>query len=104
MVARQAVVPAFGQADLSNCEREQLQFAGSIQPHGALLAALTGTMRVTHASANLFSLIESAKLHDLDPVKYLAYVFKELPTCKVLADYEALLPYAVCDETLKISR
>ena len=57
-----------------------------------------------HASANLFSLIESAKLHDLDPVKYLAYVFKELPTCKVLADYEALLPYAVCDETLKISR
>jgi transposase len=57
-----------------------------------------------HASANLFSLIESAKLHDLDPVKYLAHVFKELPNCKVVADYEALLPYAVCDEKLKISR
>jgi transposase len=57
-----------------------------------------------HASANLFSLIESAKLNDLDPVKYLTHVFKELPNCKVVADYEALLPYAVCDEKLKISR
>ena len=57
-----------------------------------------------HASANLFSLIESAKLHDLDPVKYLTHVFKELPNCKVVADYEALLPYAVCDEKLKISK
>ena len=27
----------FGQADLSNCEREQIHFAGSVQPHGALL-------------------------------------------------------------------
>jgi light-regulated signal transduction histidine kinase (bacteriophytochrome) len=29
--------PAFGDADLSNCEREQIHLAGSIQPHGALL-------------------------------------------------------------------
>ena len=29
--------PAFGQADLSNCEREQIHLAASIQPHGALL-------------------------------------------------------------------
>ena len=30
------LVPAFGEADLSNCEREQIHLAGSIQPHGAL--------------------------------------------------------------------
>ena len=29
--------PAFGAADLSNCEREQIQFAASIQPFGILL-------------------------------------------------------------------
>ena len=29
--------PAFGQADLSNCERELIHLAGSVQPHGALL-------------------------------------------------------------------
>ncbi|HEX4045856.1 MAG TPA: transposase [Gammaproteobacteria bacterium] len=57
-----------------------------------------------HASANLFSLIQSAKLHSLDPVKYLTFVFNALPNCKALADYEALLPYTVgCNEKLKIS-
>lgn len=57
-----------------------------------------------NASANLFSLIESAKICGLDPVKYLTHVFKELPNCKMVADYEALLPFAVCDEKLKISK
>ena len=43
--------PAFGQADLSNCERELIHLAGSVQPHGALL--LQGTdLRVLQASAN----------------------------------------------------
>jgi transposase len=57
-----------------------------------------------NASANLFSLIETAKLHELDPVKYLTKVFKELPNCKTVADYEALLPYNIHDESLKISK
>jgi transposase len=57
-----------------------------------------------HASANLFSLIESAKANDLDPVKYLTHVFKELPSCKTVTDYEALLPYAISDEKMKISK
>jgi diguanylate cyclase (GGDEF)-like protein len=39
--------------DLAVCEQEPIHTPGAIQPHGALLAALTGTMRVTHASANL---------------------------------------------------
>ncbi len=44
--------PAFGQADLSNCEREQLQFAGSIQPHGALLLVREPDNVVVQASHN----------------------------------------------------
>lgn len=72
------------------CGRKNWLFSNSVD--GAL------------ASANLFSLIESAKLHDLDPVKYLTHIFKELPNCKVIADYEALLPYAISDEKLKISK
>ncbi|SFK66618.1 histidine kinase [Methylocapsa palsarum] len=31
-------VPAFGAADLTNCDREPIHIPGSIQPHGALLA------------------------------------------------------------------
>jgi light-regulated signal transduction histidine kinase (bacteriophytochrome) len=38
--------PAFGQADLSNCERELIHLAGSVQPHGALLL-LDGTDALT---------------------------------------------------------
>jgi light-regulated signal transduction histidine kinase (bacteriophytochrome) len=44
--------PAFGQADLSNCEREQIHFAGSIQPHGALLLLREPDLTVVQASAN----------------------------------------------------
>ena len=29
--------PSFGQADLTNCERELIHLAGSVQPHGVLL-------------------------------------------------------------------
>lgn len=44
--------PAFGQADLSNCEREAIHLAGSIQPHGALLLVREPDLVVVQASAN----------------------------------------------------
>lgn len=48
----QPPLPAFGQADLSNCEREQIHFAGAIQPHGALLLLREPDQVVVQASAN----------------------------------------------------
>ena len=36
-VLTSSALPSFGDADLSNCEREQIHLAGSIQPHGVLL-------------------------------------------------------------------
>ena len=44
--------PAFGQADLTNCEREQIQFAGSIQPHGALLVVDEPDHNIVQISSN----------------------------------------------------
>jgi light-regulated signal transduction histidine kinase (bacteriophytochrome) len=44
--------PAFGEADLSNCEREPIHLAASIQPHGALLALREPDLTVLQASAN----------------------------------------------------
>jgi two-component system, chemotaxis family, sensor kinase Cph1 len=44
--------PAFGQADLTNCERELIHLAGSIQPHGALIVLRAGDLVVVQASAN----------------------------------------------------
>jgi transposase len=58
-----------------------------------------------HTSARLFSLIETAKAHHLNPVAYLQYIFKELPICHTMADFEALLPFNLKDSSfLKISK
>lgn len=52
MPIQRAAPPAFGQADLSNCEREQIHLAGSIQPHGALLVLREPGHVVVQSSAN----------------------------------------------------
>ena len=49
--------PAFGQADLSNCEREQIHLAGSIQPHGALLLLTAPDFVIVQASSNSSSVL-----------------------------------------------
>src|SRR4051794_37705056 len=54
--------PAFGQADLSNCEREQIHLAASIQPHGALLLLREPDLVVVQASANAAAMLGTAVL------------------------------------------
>src|ERR1700712_135428 len=49
--------PAFGKADLSNCEREEIHLAGSIQPHGALLVISEPDHRIIQCSANAASFL-----------------------------------------------
>ncbi len=51
--------PAFGQADLSNCEREPIHLAGSVQPHGVLLLLDESRpgLPVLMASANAATLL-----------------------------------------------
>ncbi|MGA2553011.1 MAG: GAF domain-containing protein [Burkholderiaceae bacterium] len=46
------VHPAFGQADLTNCERELIHLAGSIQPHGFLLVVSEPKYTILQCSAN----------------------------------------------------
>ena len=49
--------PAFGQADLSNCERELIHLAGAVQPHGALLVLDAASLQVLQVSANVARLL-----------------------------------------------
>ncbi|MCE9656970.1 MAG: GAF domain-containing protein [Burkholderiales bacterium] len=49
--------PPFGQADLSNCERELIHLAGSVQPHGLLLAIQEPALRIVQVSANAPALL-----------------------------------------------
>ena len=53
----------------------------------------SGSPRGAHASAGLYSLIETAKANDHEPYVYLCYLFDELPKCATAEEREALLPY-----------
>jgi transposase len=53
------------------------------------------TVKGAEASANLYSLIETAKLNGLEPYFYLCRIFQELPIAKTLEDLKALLPWQV---------
>jgi len=45
------------------------------------------------ASAMLYSLIETAKANGLEPQAYLTHLFRNLPNCDTLEQFEALLPW-----------
>ena len=49
------------------------------------------------ASANLYSLVETAKANNLSPSDYLQNVFTQLPAAQNIDDIEALLPWNVKD-------
>jgi transposase len=57
------------------------------------------TVAGAEASANLYSLVETAKANEIEPYAYLCHVFTELPKATCLEDFEALLPYRL-DRTL----
>ena len=46
-----------------------------------------------HASAGIYSLIETAKANNHEPFRYLAHIFDHLPLCRSTEEREALLPY-----------
>lgn len=48
-----------------------------------------------HASANLYSLVETAKANGINPYQYLERLFTDLPNAQSVEDFEALLPWHV---------
>jgi hypothetical protein len=53
------------------------------------------TVGGAHASANLYSLIETCKANSIDTYQYLIALFKALPLAETVDDYEALLPWRI---------
>lgn len=53
------------------------------------------TVGGANASANLYSLIETAKANDVEPYRYLVTLFEKLPLARTVDDYEALLPWSI---------
>jgi len=51
------------------------------------------TPKGTTASAQLYSLVETAKANGQEPYAWLRHVLERLPQARSLEDYEALLPW-----------
>jgi hypothetical protein len=55
------------------------------------------------ASANLYSVIQTAKANGPEPFAYLQHLFAELPKASRVEDYEALLPHRLDRARLRAS-
>jgi len=61
----------------------------------------SNTPRGAHSSAALYTLVESAKANNLDPYKYLKYIFDRIPGAETREDFRALLPDRLTVEMIK---
>lgn len=74
--------------DYNRCENAIRPFV--VGRKGWLFA---NTVAGARASANLFSLVETAKANGIEPHAYLSHLFERLPAAKTVEDIEALLPW-----------
>jgi transposase len=68
-------------------------------PVPAIAASQTGV----NVSANLYSLVETAKANKLNPYEHLKEVFTELPKAMTVEDIEALLPWNTCNHVVVLA-
>ncbi|BDD85987.1 hypothetical protein DPPLL_23190 [Desulfofustis limnaeus] len=66
------------------------------------MTRLAGTPKGARASADLYSLIETAKANGLEPYRYLRYLFEKLPFARSTEDYQALLPMRLRPEDVEL--
>jgi len=62
----------------------------------------SASVKGVKASANLYSLIETAKANGLEPYAYLRYLFTELPRAESVEAIEALLPGNIDKDQIRI--
>jgi transposase len=62
----------------------------------------SASVKGVQASANLYSLIETAKANGLEPYAYLRHLFTELPKAETVEAIEALLPGNISKDQIRI--
>ena len=62
----------------------------------------SASVKGVKASANLYSLIETAKANSLEPYAYLRYLFTELPKAETVEAIETLLPGNLSKDQIRI--
>ena len=54
-----------------------------------------GSPKGAKAACIFYTLIQTAKLNNIEPQAYLTAIFEKLPYCKTEADFEQLLPWNI---------
>ncbi|MDR6449012.1 hypothetical protein J2797_005039 [Paraburkholderia terricola] len=62
------------------------------------------TVAGAQSSANLYSLVETAKANVIDPYRYLITLFQKLPLANTADNYAALLSWNTLERTLHCHR
>ena len=62
----------------------------------------SASVKGVQASANLYSLIETAKANGLEPYAYLRHLFTELPKTETVKAIEALLPGNLSKDQIRL--
>ena len=62
----------------------------------------SASVKGVQASANLYSLIETAKANGLEPYPYLRHLFTDLPQATTVEAIEALLPGNLSKDQIRI--
>lgn len=60
----------------------------------------SGSPRGAHASAGIYSIIETAKANGLEPYWYLRYLFEKLPACKGDDEIRSIMPNRIDPEII----
>ncbi len=79
-----------GRLDISNNRMER-----SIKPFavGRKNWLFANSVDGAHAAANIFSLIETCKAHNVNPYDWLRETLAKIPACETLEQFEALMPF-----------
>lgn len=60
----------------------------------------SSSVKGAHASAAIYSMIETAKANNIEPYGYLKHIIEQLPLAETVEQYEALLPWNIEKERL----
>jgi two-component system, chemotaxis family, sensor kinase Cph1 len=95
--------PRFGEATLTDCDREPIHIPGSIQPHGCLIALAPGTLEIVHWAGDLRRIIgwsevdpigkSLAELIGIDAARKIEAARRFCaPNCGLVKNYELAIP------------
>ena len=71
----------------------QVRFCEKLGVKFPRLTRLSDTPAGAHASAMIYSIVETAKANNVEPFTYLRHVIERLPTVTAVSDIVELLPY-----------